>query len=179
MDTTDPAPAPVASKKGKRYFGLYLLVGGRKPYTIWNPIYCKDSWRDSHYLSLSLYLSPLNVPKTGFPWSIPPDLARLTTSRPVTTIIFRPVQGVSTRTPPNSRTSSPEGGVLCVRGSTLCSQTRPMILCINAQAASSGDLAQGFAAAWFFRMHRPGHFSLVIFPFSIPTQGYKRDAVFS
>ena len=31
----------------------------------------------------------------------------------------------------------------------------------------------------FFRMHRPGHFSLVIFPFSIPTQGYKRDAVFS
>src|SRR5215468_4140357 len=47
--TTDPAPAPIASKepeKGKRYFGLYLLVGGRKPYTIWNPIYCKDSWRD-------------------------------------------------------------------------------------------------------------------------------------
>ena len=34
MDTTDPAPAPIASKepeKGKRYFGLYLLVGGRKP----------------------------------------------------------------------------------------------------------------------------------------------------
>src|SRR6516165_1313446 len=30
----------------KRYFGLYLLVGGRKPYPIWNPIYCKDSWRD-------------------------------------------------------------------------------------------------------------------------------------
>jgi hypothetical protein len=49
LDTTDPAPAPIASKepeKGKRYFGLYLLVGGRKPYTIWNPIYCKDSWRD-------------------------------------------------------------------------------------------------------------------------------------
>src|SRR6516162_7055569 len=44
-----PAPAPIASKepeKGKRYFGLYLLVGGRKPYTIWNPISCKDSWRD-------------------------------------------------------------------------------------------------------------------------------------
>ena len=40
----DPAPAPIASKepeKGKRYFGLYLLVGGRK-----YPIYCKDSWRD-------------------------------------------------------------------------------------------------------------------------------------
>jgi hypothetical protein len=61
--TTDPAPAPIASKepeKGKRYFGLYLLVGGLKPYdmesdietatalakthgglkpyTIWNPI---------------------------------------------------------------------------------------------------------------------------------------------
>jgi hypothetical protein len=35
------APAPVASKepeKGKNYFGLYLLVGGLKPYTIWNPI---------------------------------------------------------------------------------------------------------------------------------------------
>ena len=34
MDTTDPAPAPVASKepeKGKNYFGLYLLVGGRQP----------------------------------------------------------------------------------------------------------------------------------------------------
>src|SRR6516164_6098125 len=30
----------------KRYFGLYHLVGGRKPYTIWNPIYGKDSWRD-------------------------------------------------------------------------------------------------------------------------------------
>src|ERR1700745_2015192 len=33
--TTDPAPAPIASKepeKGKRYFGLYLLVGGLKPY---------------------------------------------------------------------------------------------------------------------------------------------------
>ena len=33
-DTTDPAPAPVASKepeKGKNYFGLYLLVGGRQP----------------------------------------------------------------------------------------------------------------------------------------------------
>ena len=28
------------------YEGGYLLVGGRKPYTIWNPIYCKDSWRD-------------------------------------------------------------------------------------------------------------------------------------
>ena len=30
----DPAPAPVASKepeKGKNYFGLYLLVGGRQP----------------------------------------------------------------------------------------------------------------------------------------------------
>ena len=25
----------------------------------------------THYLSLSLCLSPLNVPKTGFPWSIP------------------------------------------------------------------------------------------------------------
>ena len=38
-NTTDPAPAPVASKepeKGKNYFGLYLPVGGRKP--IWNPI---------------------------------------------------------------------------------------------------------------------------------------------
>ena len=34
----------------------------------------------THYLSLSLSLSPLNVPKTGFPWSIPPDLARLTPS---------------------------------------------------------------------------------------------------
>ena len=36
-NTTDPAPAPVASKepeKGKNYFGLYLLVGGLKPYTI-------------------------------------------------------------------------------------------------------------------------------------------------
>jgi hypothetical protein len=34
LDTTDPALAPVASKepeKGKNYFGLYLLVGGRKP----------------------------------------------------------------------------------------------------------------------------------------------------
>ena len=69
----------------------------------------------THYLSLSLCLSPLNVPKTEFPWSIPPDLARLTTSRPVTTIIFCPVQGFSTRTPPNSRTSSPEGVALCVR----------------------------------------------------------------
>src|SRR5215471_15319230 len=52
--TGDPAPAPIASKepeKEKRYFGLYLLVGGRKPYTIWNPIYCKDSWRD-YYPSL-------------------------------------------------------------------------------------------------------------------------------
>jgi hypothetical protein len=32
LDTTDPAPTPVASKepeKGKGYFGLYLLVGGR------------------------------------------------------------------------------------------------------------------------------------------------------
>ena len=37
MDTTDPAPTPVASKepeKGKNYFGLYLLVGGLKPYTM-------------------------------------------------------------------------------------------------------------------------------------------------
>ena len=62
METTDPAPAPIASKepeKGKRYFGLYLLMGGLNPYdmesdietatalaktmevsnhTIWNPI---------------------------------------------------------------------------------------------------------------------------------------------
>ena len=42
MDTTDPAPAPVASKepeKGKNYFGLYLLlVGDLEPYPIWNPI---------------------------------------------------------------------------------------------------------------------------------------------
>ena len=66
MDTTDPAPAPVASKKGKRYFGLYLLVGGRKPYTIWNPIYCKDSWRDSASVVASLPLtSPLITPSTG------------------------------------------------------------------------------------------------------------------
>src|SRR5215467_13741198 len=50
----------------KRYFGLYLLVGGRKPYRL--PI------------TLASSLSPLNVPKTGFPWSIPPDLARLTPS---------------------------------------------------------------------------------------------------
>src|SRR5215470_8544386 len=34
---------------------------------------------------------------------------------------------------------------------TLCSPTRPMILCINTQAASSGDLAH---AAWFFPDHR-------------------------
>src|SRR5215471_3454829 len=50
----------------KRYFGLYLLVGGRKPYRL--PITLPSS------------LSPLNVPKTGFPWSIPPDLTRLTPS---------------------------------------------------------------------------------------------------
>ena len=33
--TTDPAPAPMGSKepeKGKRYFGLYLLMGGLNPY---------------------------------------------------------------------------------------------------------------------------------------------------
>ena len=134
MDTTDPAPAPVASKEPER--GKIILVS-----TPWWEVsnHIRYGIRFTvrilggitHYLSLSLCLSPLNVPKTGFPWSIPPDLARLTTSRPVTTIIFCPVQGFSTRTPPNSRTSSPEGGGLCVRGSTLCSQTRPMILCIT------------------------------------------------
>src|SRR5215471_7368644 len=31
-------------------------------------------------ITLASPLSPLNVPKTGFPWSIPPDLARLTPS---------------------------------------------------------------------------------------------------
>ena len=144
MDTTDPAPAPIASKepeKGKRYFGLYLLVGGRKPYTIWNPIYCKDSWRDSHYLSLSLYLSPLNVPKTGFPWSIPPDLARLTPSDRYPELDnnnFSPCLGTFDPNSPKFPDKFPR------RGGTLCSPTRPMILCINAQAASSGDLAQGF-----------------------------------
>ena len=33
----EPPPTPVASKepeKGKNYFGLYLLVGGLKPYTM-------------------------------------------------------------------------------------------------------------------------------------------------
>ena len=115
MDTTDPAPAPVASKEPER--GKIILVS-----TPWWEVsnHIRYGIRFTvrilggitHYLSLSLCLSPLNVPKTGFPWSIPPDLARLTTSSPVTTIIFCPVQGFSTRTPPNSRTSSPEGVAL-------------------------------------------------------------------
>ena len=37
-------PLPRKSpEKGKNYFGLYLLVGGRKPYTIWNPIWKRPS----------------------------------------------------------------------------------------------------------------------------------------
>ena len=56
--------------------------------------------------------------------------------------------------------------------------TRPMILCINAQrplppgtwpkASDEADGNTGRPQPGFFRMHRPGHFSLVIFPFSIP-----------
>ena len=52
---------------GKNYFVLYRSQA--KPISYSRGI--------THYLSLSLSLSPLNVPKTGFPWSIPPDLARL------------------------------------------------------------------------------------------------------
>src|SRR6516162_9571651 len=47
------------------------------------------------------------------------------------------------------------------------------------KASDEADGNTGRPQPGFFRMHRPGHFSLVIFPFSIPTQGYKRDAVFS
>ena len=101
----------------KDIFGLYLLVGGRKPYRL--PI------------TLASSLSPLNVPKTGFPWSIPPDLARLTPSDRYPELDnnyfspFRPVQGLSTRTPPNSRTSSPEGVILCVRSLAVFAASQP------------------------------------------------------
>src|SRR6516225_3480228 len=47
---------------GKNYFVLYRSQA--KPISY--------SRRITHYLSLSLSLSPLNVPKTGLPWSIPP-----------------------------------------------------------------------------------------------------------
>ena len=83
MDTTDPAPAAVASKEPER--GKIILVS-----TPWWEVsnHIRYGIRFivrilggiTHYLSLSLCLSPLNVPKTGFPWSIPPDLARLTPS---------------------------------------------------------------------------------------------------
>src|SRR5215831_16967433 len=72
----------------------------------------------THYLSLSLSLSPLNVPKTGFPWSIPPDLARLTPSDRYPELDnnnFSPCSGPFDPNSPNSQTSSPEGVVLCVR----------------------------------------------------------------
>src|SRR5215471_1081433 len=82
-------------------------------------------------ITLASSLSPLNVPKTGFPWSIPPDLARLTPSDRYPELDnnyfspFRPVQGLSTRTPPNSRTSSPEGVVLCVRSLAVFAASQP------------------------------------------------------
>src|SRR6516225_6448244 len=47
---------------GKNYFVLYRSQA--KPISYSRGI--------THYLSLSLSLSPLNVPKTGLPWSIPP-----------------------------------------------------------------------------------------------------------
>src|SRR6516165_4247730 len=51
-------------------------------------------------ITLASSLSPLNVPKTGFPWSIPPDLARL--SQPAAEI------GVSTGE--NRKNASPVKG---------------------------------------------------------------------
>src|SRR6516164_102791 len=103
----------------KRYFGLYLLVGGRKPYRL--PI------------TLASSLSPLNVPKTGFPWSIPPDLARLTPSDRYPELDnnnFSPCLGTFDPNSPKFPDKFPR------RGGTLCSPTRPMIrpmmiLCIN------------------------------------------------
>src|SRR5215471_13056759 len=69
-------------------------------------------------ITLASSLSPLNVPKTGFPWSIPPDLARLTPSDRYPELDnnnFSPCSGPFDPNSPNSQTSSPEGVVLCVR----------------------------------------------------------------
>ena len=51
--TTDPAPAPIASKepeKGERYFGLYLLVGGLKPYDMESDIETTTALAKTHQL---------------------------------------------------------------------------------------------------------------------------------
>jgi hypothetical protein len=64
-----PAPTPVASKepeKGKNYFGLYLLVGRRTPYTIlvygtdFQLLHCTKSSRDPGSADMTDGLSGLN-----------------------------------------------------------------------------------------------------------------------
>src|SRR6516164_120981 len=88
----------------------------------------------THYLSLSLSLSPLNVPKTGFPWSIPPDLARLTPSDRYPELDnnnFSPYSGPFDPNSPKFSNKFPRrGGTLC-SGVVLCVRSlAAMILCI-------------------------------------------------
>src|SRR6516164_2895295 len=84
---------PVASKepeKGKNYFGLYLLVGGRKPYTIWNQIYQRLSRKDPRNVPGRAAAPATNVAVTAMPAgrntavAYPGAAARRRPSRPVT-----------------------------------------------------------------------------------------------
>jgi hypothetical protein len=96
----------------------------------------------------------LNVPKTGFPWSIPPDLARLTPSDRYPELDNNnssPCLGTFDPNSPKFPDKFPR------RGGTLCSPTRPMILTLC--SPSSGDLAaRGAGAAGRPRSaHRRAH----------------------
>src|SRR6516225_3223787 len=74
-------------KLGMNWYG-YLIEGSFAniaPNPAKNISYSTDHRQKIGFLeglpiTLASSLSPLNVPKTGFPWSIPPDLARLTPS---------------------------------------------------------------------------------------------------
>src|SRR6516165_9851363 len=75
-------------------------------------------WWLGDWIRLILHQLPF-VPKTGFPWSIPPDLAPLTPSDRYPELDnknFFPVQVLTTQTPLNFPTRSPR------RGRTLYSQ---------------------------------------------------------
>src|SRR6516225_3058120 len=115
-------------KLGMNWYG-YLIEGSFAniaPNPAKNISYSTDHRQKIGFLeglpiTLASSLSPLNVPKTGFPWSIPPDLARLTPSDRYPELdnnYFSPCSGPFDPNSPKFPNKFPR------RGGTLCSQPR-------------------------------------------------------